>query len=240
MIKTTEQHTRYESTSWPESISDFSGPSATMGAVTSSHLLSQRHCACRNLPPSVPPGPHDSPTNISKLSETQHRGGWADVSCGSHLYKLNTLLFIEWILLNCGAGEDLRILRTARRSNQSILKENKPEYSLEDAEAEAPILWSPDAKSWLIGKDPDAGKDWGQEKGVTEDEVVGWHHWYNGHEFEQTLRDCKGQGSLACCSPCGRKQLDTTEWLNNSCLWKSWSMIDLYDREGFQGSSPPC
>jgi len=56
-------------------------------------------------------------------------------------------LSIEWILLNCGAGEDLRILRTARRSNQSILKENKPEYSLEDAEAEAPILWSPDAKS---------------------------------------------------------------------------------------------
>ena len=136
------------------------------------YLLSQRHCACRNLPPPVPPGPQDSPTNISRLSETQHRGGWADVSCGSHLYKFNTLLSIEWILLNCGAGKDLRILWKARRSNQSILKENKPEYSLEDAESEAPILWSPDVKSQLTGKDRDAEKDWGQEKGVT-----GWDGW---------------------------------------------------------------
>ena len=65
-----------------------------------------------------------------------------------------------------------------------------------DAEVEAPRLWPPDAKSWLIGKDPDAGKDWGQEeKGATEDEVVGWHHQLNGHEFEQTLEDSEGQGS---------------------------------------------
>ena len=70
-----------------------------------------------------------------------------------------------------------------------------------DAETEAPILWPPDAKSWLAGKDPDAGKDWGQEeKGVTEVEMVGWHHWLNGHEFEQTLGDSEGQGSLACYS----------------------------------------
>ena len=67
-----------------------------------------------------------------------------------------------------------------------------------DADAEAPILWPPDAKNWLIGKDPDAGKDWGQEeKGVTEDEMVGWHHRLNGHEFEQTLGDGERQGSLA-------------------------------------------
>ena len=65
-----------------------------------------------------------------------------------------------------------------------------------DAEAETPILWQPDAKSRLIGKDPDAGKDWRQEeKGMTEDEMVVWHHWSNGHEFEQTLRDGEGQGS---------------------------------------------
>ena len=70
-----------------------------------------------------------------------------------------------------------------------------------DAEAEAPIFWPPDVKSWLTGKDPDAGKDWRQEKGMTEDEMVGWHHWLNGHEFEQTLEDSEGQGSLACCSP---------------------------------------
>ena len=67
------------------------------------------------------------------------------------------------------------------------------------AEAEAPILWPPDAKSYLIGKDPDAGKDWGQEeKGMTEDGMIGWHHWLNGHEFEQVLGDSEGQGSLAC------------------------------------------
>ena len=82
----------------------------------------------------------------------------------------------------------LRVPWTARRSNQSILTEISPECSLEasaDVEAGTPILWPPNVKSWLIGKDPDAGKDWGQEeKGTTEDEMVGWHHWLNGHEFE--------------------------------------------------------
>ena len=71
------------------------------------------------------------------------------------------------------------------------------------------ILWPPDAKNWLIGKDPDAGKDWRQEeKGMTEDEVVGWHHQLNGHEFEQAPGVDDGQGSLACCSPWGRKESD--------------------------------
>ena len=72
----------------------------------------------------------------------------------------------------------------------------------DDTEAEALILWPPDAKNWLIGKDPDAGKDWGQEeKGETEDEMVGWHHQHSGHEFEQTLGDGEGQGSLVHSSP---------------------------------------
>ena len=80
-----------------------------------------------------------------------------------------------------------------------------------DTEAEAPILWPSDAKSRFIGKDPDAGKDWGQEeKGATENEVVEWCHQPNGHEFEQTLGDSEGQGSLACCSPWACKELDTT------------------------------
>ena len=84
-----------------------------------------------------------------------------------------------------------------------------------DAEAETPILWPPDRKNWLLAKDPDAGKDWMQkEKGTTEDELVGWHHWLNGHEFEQTLGDTEGQGSLVCCSPWGCKESDMTEWLN--------------------------
>ena len=84
-----------------------------------------------------------------------------------------------------------------------------------DAEAETPILWPPHAKSWLIGKAPDDGRDWGQEeKGTTEDEMAGWHHRLNGHEFEWTPGDGDGQGGLACCDSWGRKELDTTERLN--------------------------
>ena len=80
-----------------------------------------------------------------------------------------------------------------------------------DAEAETPILWPTDVKNWLIGKDPDAGKVWRQEeKGTTEDEMIGWHHWLNGHEFEQTPGDREGQGSLMCCNPRGPKELDMT------------------------------
>ena len=80
-----------------------------------------------------------------------------------------------------------------------------------DAEAEAPMFWPPDAKSWLIGKDPDAGKHWRQkQKRETEDEMVGWHHLVNGHELGQTPGDGEGQGSLACCSPWGHKESDTT------------------------------
>ena len=83
-----------------------------------------------------------------------------------------------------------------------------------NAEAETPILWPPDAKNGLTGKDPDAGKDWRQEeKGMTEDEMVGWHHWLNWHEFEQALRVGDGQGSLVW-SPWGHKESDTTERLN--------------------------
>ena len=84
-----------------------------------------------------------------------------------------------------------------------------------DTKAEVPILWPPDAKSWLIGKDPDAGKDWRQEeKGMTEDEMVGWHHWLNGHEFGQAPGDGEEQGSLACCSPwCRRVSLaQLSDW----------------------------
>ena len=84
-----------------------------------------------------------------------------------------------------------------------------------DAEAETPILWPPDAKNWLIGKDPDAGKDWKwEEKGTTEDEMVGWHHQLDGHEFEQVPRFDDGQGGLMCCSPWDQKESDTTEWVN--------------------------
>ena len=86
-----------------------------------------------------------------------------------------------------------------------------------DAEAEASVFWPPDLKCWFTGEDPGAGKDMGEEvKWGTEDEVVGWHHWLNGHEFKQTPGDSEGQGSLVCCRPWGYKESDTTEWLNNN------------------------
>ena len=101
-----------------------------------------------------------------------------------------------------------------------------------DGEAETPILWPPDAKSWLTGKDPDAGKDWGQEeKGMTEDEVVGWHHWLNGHGFGWTPGVGDGQGGLACCGSWGRKESNTAERLN----WTEYSLcnhvIEILDFE---------
>ena len=90
-----------------------------------------------------------------------------------------------------------------------------------DIKVETPILWPSDVKSWLIGKDPDGGKDWGQEeKGTTEDEMVGWHHWLDGHEFGWTPGVGDGKGALACCSSWSRKDSDMTEWLNWTELMK--------------------
>ena len=121
------------------------------------------------------------------------------------------------MLLNCGVGEDSweslldckEIQPVNPKRNQSWMFIGRT-----DAEAEPPILWPHDAKSRLIREDPDAGKDWRQkEKGMTEDEMVGCHHWLNGHEFEQPPGVADGQGGLTCYSPWGCKELDTTEWL---------------------------
>ena len=105
-----------------------------------------------------------------------------------------------------------------------------------DAEAETPIHWPPDAKCWLIWKDPDAGKDWGQEeKGMTEDEMAGWHHQLDGHGFGWTPGIGDGQGGLACCNSWGHKESDTTEQLNwtevtqQVCLWMFKS--DLFSKK---------
>ena len=122
------------------------------------------------------------------------------------------------MLLSSGVGEDsweslgLQGDQTSHpEGNQSWIFIGRT-----DAEAEAPILGPPNVKNWPIGKDPDAGKDWRQEeKGTTEDKMVEWHHWLNGWEFEQAPGDDEGQGSLACCSPWGHKESDTTEQLNN-------------------------
>ena len=110
----------------------------------------------------------------------------------------------------------LRVPWTARRFNQSILKEISPGCWLEGLMLSwNSILWPPDVKSWLIWKDPDTGKEWGQEeKGITEDEVVGWHHWLNGDGFGWTPGVGDRQGSLVCCSSWGHKESDTTARLN--------------------------
>ena len=117
----------------------------------------------------------------------------------------------------------LRVPWAARRSYQSILKEISPECSLEGLMLKLKLqyfghlMW----RSWPVWKDPDTGKDWRQEdKVMTEDEMVGWHHWLNGHEFELTPRVGDGQGSLVCCIPWGRKELDMNKWLNDKKIWK--------------------
>ena len=121
--------------------------------------------------------------------------------------------------------DDKEILPVHPKGNQSWVLIGRT-----DAEAETPILWPHDAKNWLIGKNPDSGKDWRQEeKGTTEDEMVGWHHRLDGHEFEQAPVVGDGQGSLACCSPWGGKESDTTERLNwtelNHHLSLQWVFI---------------
>ena len=124
----------------------------------------------------------------------------------------------------------LRVTWTARRPNQSILKLSVLNVHWKDwCWSWNSILWPSDAKNWLIWKDPDAGKDWGQEeKGMTEDEMVAWHHRLNGHGFGWTLGVGDGQEGLACCSSWGCKELDMTEQLN-------W--IELNWTEGFPDSS---
>ena len=134
------------------------------------------------------------------------------------------------MLLNCGVGEDsweslgLQGDPTSPFQRRSVLVF----FGKTDAKAETPILWPPHAKSWLIGEESDAGKDWGQENRTTEDEMAGWHHWLNGRESEWTLGGDDGQGGLACCSSWGHKELNTPEQLN----WTELLMNDVELRSG--------
>ena len=133
------------------------------------------------------------------------------------------LIYPLWILeafrlddaiLECLAGNHHHIQMAPIIQNGQITFQPWIFVGRTDAEAEVPILWLPDAKSQLIGKDPDAGKDWRQEEKVTtEDKMVGWLHQLSGHKSEQALGNGEGQGSLACCSPWGHNELGTTEWL---------------------------
>ena len=138
------------------------------------------------------------------------------------------------MLLNCGVGEDsweslgLQGDSTSPSERRLVLGV----IGRTDVEAETLILWLPNAKSWLIRKDPDGGKDWGQEEeGTTEDEMAGWHHWLNGHGFGWTPGVGDGQGGLACCCSWALKESDMTEQMNwtelNHLKWSS-SFLSLF------------
>ena len=129
----------------------------------------------------------------------------------------------------------MRVPWTARRSNQSILKEISPEYSLEGLMLKLKLQYF-DAKNWFIWKYPDAGKDWRWEKGTTEDEMVGWHHQLNGHGFGWTSRVGWWQGGLVCCDSFGCKESDTTEWLNWTEL--NWAKAILRKKNSSRSQVP--
>ena len=137
------------------------------------------------------------------------------------IYSINNCMPTLCLVLNARVDEVLEKTLESPLKNKEIKtispEENQPWMftGRTDAEAETPTLCPLDAKNWLLRKDPDAGKDWRQEeKGTTEDEMDGWHHWWDDHDFEQALVVGVGQGSLMSCSPWGCKESDTAEWLN--------------------------
>ena len=134
------------------------------------------------------------------------------------------------MLLNCGVGEySWEFLGQQGDTSSPWVDQSWMFVGRTGVEVETPILWPPDAKSWLIWKDPDAGKDWRwEEKGMTENEMVEWRHQLNGHEFGRTLGVGDGQGGVACCSSCGRKESDTTVRLN--WLIFIWSIVLILNK----------
>ena len=146
---------------------------------------------------------------------------WVGVWRKLRVEELMLFFFFELMLLNCELEKcldsplDFKEIKSVNpKGNQSWMFTGRS-----DAKAEAPILWLPDAKNWLLRKDTDAGKDWRQEeKRITEDEIIGWHHWL-GHEFEQALGDGERQGSLAYCSPWGLKESDIWATEPKHYLW---------------------
>ena len=146
-------------------------------------------------------GPHNQYYGFSSIHvwmwKLDHKEGWA---------------LKNWRLWTVVLEKILESLLESKEIKPVNPKGNQPWIFIgrTDAEAKSPILWPPDAKNWLIGNDPDAGEDWGQEKGKTENEMIGWHHQLNGYEFEKILRDSEGQGSLVYCSPWDPTESDTT------------------------------
>ena len=137
----------------------------------------------------------------------------------------------ELMLLNCGVGEDCWESLDCKEIQPVHSEGGQPWdfFGRNDAKAETPVLWSPHVKSWLIGKDSDAGRDWGKEvKGTTEHEMAGWHHWLDGRESEWTLGVGDGQGGLECCNSWCRKESDMTERLNwTDLMYRIYSYVSL-------------
>ena len=155
------------------------------------HIIKQRHCFAEN---GLSSQSYGFSSNYVWMWELGHKESWTPQN---------------WYLWNVVLENTLESPLDCKEIQPVICKGDQSWIfiGMTDAEAEAPIPWPPDVKNWLIGKKPDAGKDWRQEeKGMTEDEMVGRHHWLHGHEFESTLGIGDGQGSLACCSPWGRKE----------------------------------
>ena len=168
---------------------------------TRQHIKKHRHYF-------VDKGPYSQSCGFSRshgwMWELDHKEGWA-----SENWCFLTVVLKKTFMSPLDCKE---IKPVNPKGNQSWIFIGRT-----DGEAEAPRLWPLDTKSQLIRKDPDAGKDWRQEaKGMTGDQMVGWHHWLSGHEFEQASADGEGQESLACCSPWGRKESDMTEQLSNN------------------------
>ena len=153
----------------------------------------------------------------------------------------------ELNLLICGVGKDSWESLGCKGIEPVHSEGDQPWdfFGRNDAASETPVLWPPHVKSWLIGKDSDAGRDWGQEeKGMTEDAMAGWHHWLDGCESGWTLGNGDGQGGLACCNSWGSKESDMTEWLNwltdwpifpnpHPQFWQPLCILSIYEFFGF-------
>ena len=169
------------------------------------HIKKQRHYFADKGPSSQSYGFSSS----EWMWELDYKESWALKTWCFDLWCWRRLLRVPW---------------TARRSNQSNLKEISPEYPLEGLMLKLkPQYLATWCEELTTGKDSDDGKDWRQEKGMTEDKMVGWHHQFNGHEFEQTLGDGEGQGSLACCSPWGRRV--GHDWMTEQQQCSIWSLL---------------
>ena len=163
------------------------------------HIKKQRYYFADKGPSSQS---YDFSSSHVWMWELDHREGWMQKN---------------WCFWTVVLEKTLESSLDCKENKPSILKEINTEYSLEKQMLKLKLQYFSHLMSWLTGKDLDAGKDWRQEdKGTTKDGMVGWHHWLNGHEFEQAPGDGEGQGILVCCSPWRRKELDTPEWLKTS------------------------